>query len=632
MLERMREGSQGVVAKSILVVIILSFALAGVSGYLGSSSEAAVVTVNGQPITASSIDQAYQNERARLQQQYGEQFDIIASNPSFVPQIRAQATQTLITERLIEQTIEEMGLRVGDEQVKDAIRDMPEFQVEGKFDNDLYLSLLRSNGLTPSQFIANFKRDLVRIQLLQTLVGSEFVLPLEVDQANQLQGQQRVARILNIKSDDFTNTDPVTTDEIEAFYANNSQFFQNPEQVSVEYILLDSATLVSEVTISEDDIEAYYDQHEAEYQRVERRKVAHIFIQGDSAEAKAKADAILVEVNAGADFAELAKIKSEDTYSAKNNGELDWFERGVMDPAFDESSFLLTSESPVSEVVESEFGFHVIKLLEVEESKTLPLSDVHDQVELALKGDKVREIYDDLYQRLSEVAFESPDSLEEASAEVGVAIQTSDFFSANDAPSVLNDRAVLSQVFDEAFRNDGLNSEIVELSDSQAIVVRTKAHKAAATKALIDVTEQITLQLEEQKSAAAAKAFVESLMTKLAAGESVTDELTAKNIAFDAPATLARNSRDHDNQVIQRLFQLAKPEADKVTRDYVVTAQGDYAVIELSEVIDLVETESDSATKVQLATMLERSTAEATYQALVTHLLNNAEIVYTAAE
>ncbi|WP_160062584.1 SurA N-terminal domain-containing protein [Psychromonas sp. L1A2] len=628
MLERLREGSQGVVAKSILIVIILSFALAGVSGYLGTTSENAAVTVNGEAISQQSVEQAYQNERARLQQQYGEQFDLIASSPNFAQQVRFQATQTLITERLIAQAVAEMGLRVGDEQVKEAIRNTPDFQVDGKFDNNLYLSLLRNNNLSPSQFSENFKTDLVRIQLLETLVGSEFVLPSEVDQASQLQGQKRVARILNIKSDDFLATEEVTPEEVEAFYADNSELYQDEEQVNVEYVLLDSASLTSEVTVSDADIQAYYEQHEGEYQRQERRKVAHIFIQGDSAASKEKAEAILAEVKAGADFAELAKTKSEDVYSAKNNGELDWFERGVMDPAFDKSAFTLTSADPVSDIVKSEFGFHIIKLIEAQETETLPLSEVKSQIEVALKAEKTKELYDNLYQRLSEVAFESPDSLEEASAEVAVDIQTSGLFSVNDAPEALNDSKVLNQVFDENFRSEGLNSEVIELSDAQAIVVHIKDHKDAATKPLAEVSEQITLQLEEQKSAEAAKQFVDSLMAKLAAGESIDSELAEKGISFTSPLTLARYSRDYDTQVIQRLFQLAKPEADKVTRDYVVTAQNDFALIELSEVIELDVSTANEQTKTQLTTMLERSTSEATYQALVTNLLANADIEY----
>ncbi|TEW51817.1 SurA N-terminal domain-containing protein [Psychromonas algicola] len=632
MLERMREGSQGIVAKSILVVIILSFALAGVSGYLGTTSENAVVTVNGEAITQQSVDQAYQNERANLQQQYGEQFDLIASNPNFAQQVRAQATQTLITERLIAQTVEKMGLRVGDEQVKEAIRNMPEFQVDGKFDNDLYLSLLRNNNLSPSQFSANFKRDLVRIQLLQSLVGSEFVLPLEIEQASRLQGQKRVARILNIQSDDFAKDEPVSEEEINAFYTENSQLFQDPEQISLEYILLDADKLSAQVIVNDQDIQNYYEQHESDYQNVERRKVAHIMIQGTNSEAKQKAQDILSELNAGADFAQLAKTKSEDAFSAENNGELDWIERGVMDPAFDESAFLLTTANPISDVVESAFGFHIIKLLDVEEQTTTPLANVKAEVEATLRNERVKEIYDDLYQRLSEVAFESPDNLDEASAEVGIKAISTDFFSADDAPSILDNRLVLNQVFDETFRNEGLNSEMIELSDLQSIVVHVKDYKAAATKPLAEVSEQIQQQLEEQKAAVAAQAFVESLMVKLNAGESVASELSAKNIAFTLPVTLERYSRDHDGQVVQRLFQLPKPEDNEVVRDYVVTAQGDFAVIELSKVIELDASKVDESAKTQLSTILERSTSEESYQALVTYLLSNADIVYTSAQ
>ena len=629
MLEKMREGSQGIVAKSILVVIILSFALAGVSSYLGTTSENAVVTVNGEAITQQSVDQAYQNERANLQQQYGEQFDLIASNPNFALQVRAQATQTLITERLIAQTVEEMGLRVGDEQVKDAIRNMPEFQVDGQFDNDLYLSLLRNNGLSPSQFSDNFKRDLVRMQLLQSLVGSEFVTPLELEQARQLQGQKRIARILNIQSDSFLKNQKVSKDEINAFYTDNSQLFQTPEKVNVDYILLNADALSDKVVINDQDITDYYETHKNEYQTVERRKVAHIMVQGTSSESKKKAQAILAEIKQGADFAKLAKEKSEDAYSAQNNGELDWIEPGVMDPAFDASAFELTSAAPVSDVVESSFGFHIIKLLDIDAQKTTPLAEVKADVEATLRNDRVKDIYDDLYQRLSEVAFESPDNLDEASSEVGIKTVSTDFFSADDAPSPLDNRLVLNKVFDENFRDEGLNSEIIELNDTQSIVVHVKDYQAATTQPLAEVSEQIQQQLEEQKAAAAAKQFVESLIAKLNAGESIKKELADKKIAFNSAVTVERYSRDLDGQIIQRLFKLPKPAADKVVRDFVVTAQGDYAVIELSKVIPLDTSKADETATTQLSTVLERNTSEASYQALVSYLLSHADIVYS---
>ena len=465
MLDKMREGSQGVAAKIVLVVIILSFALAGVSSYLGGSNVAVAVLVNDQEISQQSVEQAYQNERARLQEQYGEQFEMLAANPNFAQQVRAQATQGLISEALIKQAIDEMGLRVGDEQIKNEIRNMPEFQLDGKFNNEQYLAMLRRASYTPAQFSQSLKSDLARRQLLQMLVGSEFVLPTEVDTANTLQAQQRVAKVLTVNASDFENTEAITEQQINEYYQNNSQLFQAPEQVSVNYVLLDGTSLVDQVNVSDDEIEAYYDTHQSEYQRAERRKVAHILVQGITDAANQKAVAILAELDAGADFATLATEKSDDTYSAKNNGELDWFEAGVMDPAFDKASFELTADAPVSKVVESQFGYHIIKLIDIEANKALPLADVKSRVKAALQKEKTNELYYELHQSLSEVAFESPDNLEEAAGSISAEVQSSDLFTADTAPQALANRAVLQTVFDQNFREEGMNSELIELSD-----------------------------------------------------------------------------------------------------------------------------------------------------------------------
>ncbi|WP_028865748.1 SurA N-terminal domain-containing protein [Psychromonas aquimarina] len=626
MLDKMREGSQGVAAKVVLIVIILSFALAGVSSYLGGGSTAVAVKVNGEEISQASVEQAYNNERARLQQQYGEQFDLIASSPNFAQQVRAQATQGLISERLIAQAINDMGLRVGDEQVKNEIRKMAEFQVDGKFNNEQYLALLRRASYTPANFSAGLKQDLARRQLLQMLVGSEFVLPAEVDLVNELQAQKRVAKVLMVSADKFKDIGEISEQEVQTYYDNNSQFFQNPEQVRVEYVLLDGAALTDQVSINQADIENYYDTHQSDYQRTERRKVAHILVQGDNEEAKEKAAAILTEINNGADFAQLASEKSEDTYSAKNSGELDWFERGVMDEAFDQVAFLLTKEAPLSEVVKSQFGYHIIKLLDVEESETLPLADVEVQVKAALQKDKTSELYYELQQRLSEVAFESPDNLEEAAGVVNSDVLQTEFFSADQAPAVLADKSVQQTVFDLNFREEGMNSELIELGDNKAIVVRVSDYKEASKQPLAEVSEQIQSQLKDEKSQAQAKEFVESLTAKLNAQESIADDLAAKGLEFSSNLTFGRDNRSYDYQVVQKLFKLAKPAADQVSRDWVTTASGDFAVIELSQIVE--PEAADNQVKEQITQLLERSTSEATYQALVTQLMADAEITY----
>jgi len=628
MLDTMREGSQGVVAKSILIVIILSFALAGVGSYLGGSSASVAVLVNDQEIGQASVEQAYQNERARLQQQYGEQFEILASNPNFAQQVRAQATQGLISEALIQQAIEEMGLRVGDEQVKDEIRSMQEFQVDGKFNNEHYLALLRRASYTPAQFSQNLKQDLARRQLLQMVVGSEFVLPSEIATANQLQAQQRIANVLTVSATDFADVETPTDEEINRYYQDNSAQFQAAEQVSVDYILLDGSDLVDQVTVTDADVVSAYEHNASDYQRAERRKVAHILVQGISEESKQKAQAILAEINAGSDFTTLV-AKSDDTYSAANNGELDWFEAGVMDPAFDAASFALTEAAPISDVVESQFGYHIIKLVGIEASETLPFAEVKDRVKAALQQEKSSELYYELHQTLSEVAFESPDSLDEAAGAISAQIQHSELFAADNAPAVLNDRSLLQTVFDQNFRDEGMNSELIELADNKAVVVRVNEYREAALKPLADVSAQIKADLMMQKSQDLAQQFVQTLVTKLDSNESIETELAEKQLAFSADLTFSRYTREYDYQLVQQLFKLAKPAQGEVSRQWVTTSTGDYAVIELSAVVDAT---TDEQAVTQIESMLARSMSDESYQALIAQLIANAEIKYPVAE
>lgn len=630
MLDKMREGSQGIAAKIILVVIILSFALAGVSSYLGGSSTAVAVLVNDQEISQASVEQAYQNERASLQQQYGEQFEMLASNPNFAQQVRAQATQGLITDALIAQAIDEMGLRVGDEQVKNEIRNMTEFQVDGKFNNDQYLALLRRASYTPAQFSQSLKSDLARRQLLTMLVGSEFVLPSEVDVANQLQAQQRIAKILMVNSQDFQNSDAVSEEMIQSYYQNNSEQFKAAEQISLNYVLLDADNLVDQVSVTEDEIDAYYENHHSDYQRAERRKVAHILIQGLTEESNQKAQALLSEINDGADFATLAAEKSDDTYSAANNGELDWFEAGVMDPAFDEASFALTKTAPLSGVVASQFGYHIIKLVDIEASEALPLEEVKGRVEVALQKQKTSELYFDLHQTLSEVAFESPDNLEEAAGAISVEVLETELFSTDNPPEALDNIALLQLAFDQDFRDEGMNSELIELSDSKAVVVRVEDYQEASVRPIEEVSEQIKSDLTMQQSQQLAREFVQTITTKLDNNESVEAELEAQGLTFSADLTFARYTREYDYQIIQQLFKLAKPSEDNVSRQWVAASNGNFAVIELSQVIDA-DAGNDEA-KLQMENMLNRSSADETYQALVAQLIASAEIKYPVVD
>ena len=626
MLDKMREGSQGIVAKSILGVIILSFALAGVSSYLGGSSEKIAVEVNGQEISQAQVDQAYKTERANVEKLYGEQFESLAANPNFVKQIRAQATRKLVSDTLIGQAIEDLNLRVSDEQIKDVIRSRPEFQDDGVFNNDKYLSVLRRASYTPASYSALIKDDLIRRQLTDILVGSEFVLPNEISVANTLQTQKRIARTLTVKTSSFMKGVTVNNTEINDFYNKNKASFQYPEQTSINYILLDGSKFSKDIKISQADIEKYYDEHQSDYQRAERRKVAHILIKGDSDKAKQKAQAILDELKAGADFAKLAKQKSEEKFSAKNSGELDWFEAGVMESSFDKASFVLTKQAPLSNLVKTKFGYHIIKLLDIEPKVTLPLDDVKAKIKTTLQKTKLSDRYFELQQKLSEVAFESPDSLDDAASAINADVIHTKLFSANHIPEVLADKKVSRLLFDQDFRDEGLNSDLIELADNKAIVLRINEYKAATPKALSDVSEVIASQLKLDKARAKAQAFVETIMMKLKAKESVASLLSAKNIKFSKDITFTRYSQGIDYKVIAKVFKLAKPSEDKMSYASVATSTGDFVIIDLAKVVETAS--SDEKYIDQLTSILTRSASEQTYESFVEQLIKNADIKY----
>ncbi|HHQ4722124.1 TPA: SurA N-terminal domain-containing protein, partial [Aeromonas veronii] len=381
MLDKLREGAQGKVAKVILGLIILSFALAGVGSYLNGPARTAPATVNGTEISAAALENAYRNERARMESQMGEAFSQLAANPDYMKQFRRGVLDRLIDQALLDSKARELGLRISDEQIKQAIVAMPEFAENGKFNNDRYLQLIRRAGMTPEMFRDSLRQDMVRQQLMSALLGTEFSLKGEAEQLDKLYNQTRDLRLVRLAAANYMADVQVSDNELEQYYKTNGARFMNDEQVKVDYLLLDAANLAKDIKVTEQDAQDYYDQHQDLFQRAERRHVAHILIPfgKDEKAAEQKAEAVLAKAKAGDDFAALAKADSSDTFSAKKGGELDWFEKGVMDPAFEKAAFALNNAGDLSGVVKSPFGFHIIKLLGVEAAKTKPFADVKEE-------------------------------------------------------------------------------------------------------------------------------------------------------------------------------------------------------------------------------------------------------------
>jgi peptidyl-prolyl cis-trans isomerase D len=627
MLDKLREGAQGKVAKVILGLIILSFALAGVGSYLNGPARTAPATVNGNDISAPALENAYRNERARMESQMGEAFNQLAANPDYMKQFRRGVLDRLIDQALIDDKARSLGLRVSDEQIKQAIVAMPEFAENGKFSNDRYLQLIRRAGMTPEMFRDSLRQDMVRQQLMGAVLGSEFALKGEAEQLDRLYNQTRDLRLIRLAASAYVDGIEVSDAEVEQFYKANSARFMNDETVKVDYLLLDAANLGKNIKITEQDAQDYYDQHQDLFQRPERRQVAHILIPfgKDEKAAEQKAEAVLAKAKAGDDFAALAKADSSDTFSAKKGGELDWFEKGVMDPAFEKAAFALAKAGDLSAVVKSPFGFHIIKLLGVEPAKTKPFVDVMSDTIARLQSEKAKEQFFAEQQKMADSSFENPDSLDLTAEAMGLQVQSTGYFSQADAPAPLNDPKVLSVAFSEQLRDDNTNSDVIELADGKALVLHIMGHQPKAAKPLAEVKEQVITAIKHDKASEVARGKAQGLLDKLKAGENVQADLTALGLKVDTHTSVSRFAQEMDQNLVTQVFRMPHPTDGKPSVELVTEANGDRVVVALDKV-NVIKEPSQMVSLLQ--GQLGQGKAQADYKSLIDELRKAAKIEY----
>lgn len=621
MLEKIRDGSQGVIAKGILVLVILSFAFAGVSSYLGSTTDVPAAEVNGDKITKAELEQAYQSERSRMEQQLGEMFAALSADEKYLQSIKQSVLERLVADKLIDQAAKAMGLRVSDEQIVAAMRAEPAFQTDGKFDNDRYQAILRQLGYQPQTFRDMMRVDMTRRQLTAALVGTEFVLPGEAKQLAELQGQTRDVRYVIVDSAPFLATAVVTDEQVKNYYDANQGQFMSPEMVSLEYVELNAADFAKNNPVSDEEAQTYYEEHKAQYVSNEKRLAAHILVMpgNDEAAAKAKAEDLAKQLDSGAYFADLAKANSDDTLSAEQGGKLDWFEPGVMDPAFDAALFAL-NKGQHSAVVKTDFGFHIIKLLDVQSGATVPFADVKAKIVAQLQDKKAVDQFYSLQSKLADTSYEVPDTLSETAKAVGVDVKTTALFSRDNAPAELNKPDLVKAAFSETVMLKGLNSEVIELEPNHVVVIRVKEHHDAGTLALAEVKANITERLKQDQANEAARAKAQELMAQVKAG--------ATDLGLVSKAKLGRGAQDVDAAIVGKAFQMPTPSTTPVV-DTVGLANG-YAVVALDKV-NAAEGVSDELVNA-LKQRLNAQYSEADYRGLIDSLKANAKVLYPVEE
>jgi peptidyl-prolyl cis-trans isomerase D len=629
MLQAIRERAQGWIAWVIVILISIPFALWGVQEYLGVGAEPVVASVDGEDITERELDRRFQQFRMELRERLGG-----AYRPELFDdaKLRQEVLQDMIRSNLILQSSLAMGLRAGDTQVRAAILGVPSFQRDGRFSKEAYERALSFQSMSSAQFEQRIRGSLLSSQITQVVTSSEFISDKEIADAIRLRNQQRKLSYVLIPKADFEYRDDIAESEIDAYYQANQPLFQAPEQVKLEYLVLDQQALMAEESIDEQALQVLYDERIEAYKTPERRRARHILVSvaadADAAaeqQARAKIDAIRARIAAGEDFADVASELSEDPGSAAQGGDLGFFERGIMDPAFEEPAFALAPEV-LSEPVRSAFGYHLIEVTGIEAEAVKPFAEVKEELARVYHADQLERQYLDLAERLGNLTYENPDSLTPAAEALSLPIQTSDWIGRVGGEGLLAQPKVVGAAFSDDVLGQGNNSEVVEINDKgahQAVVVRVIEHQEAAVRPFAEVKDEIVQTLRDEKTRAAVKAEAEALAQRLKIGESLTD--VAGQYQPVHADFVGRSDESVPDDILGSAFSLST--AALASRIAVtVLRDGTAAVVVLEEVRDGDASAISQSEKEAEQRSLARNLARAYYDELLNDLQQRADI------
>ncbi|HFD0314193.1 peptidylprolyl isomerase [Serratia marcescens] len=623
MMDNLRAAANHVVLKIILALIILSFVLTGVGNYLIGGSGDYAAKVNGQTIERAQLEQAFQSERSRMQQQLGDQFSALAGNEGYMQQMRRQVLSQLIDNMLLDQYAKKLGLAVSDDQIKDAIRKAPYFQTNGQFDNAKYLDLIGRMGYTADNFAQSMRQQLVNQQVIQAFGESGFVLPSESQAMAALVLQERDVRLATIDLKALQAKQSAGDDELKAYYDQNKNSFIAPEQVKVSYIPLDAASMQEKVKVSEEDISAYYDQHKSSYGQPERKNYSVIQLKTE-----AEANAALDELKKGADFATLAKEKSTDIISRRTGGELGWLEPETTADELKQAN--LTEKGQLSGVVKSSVGFLIVRLNDIEPEKLKPLSEVHDAIAKQVQQEKAVDAYYALQQKVSEAATSDNESLASAEEAAGVKAAQSDWFTRDNIPAALNFKPVVQAIFDGSLIGEngapGSNSDVITVDGDRAFVVRVSGHKPEGIEPFDQVKDRVAELVKRNKALQAAKLQGEKLLVELKQGKG-DEAMKAAGLSFGAVQKMAR--APEDSQLVESVFALPHPQDGKPVYGMSQDRQDNVVLIALDAVKPGTLPEDEMKTFVG---KMEEGATGVSFDSLLASLRKEAKIKMGAAE
>jgi len=527
----------------LIVLVFPSFVFTGIYGYnefvRGGD---AIAEVDGEPITEAQLDEAHRERLERMRAMFGEQFDPRMFDG---PGVRAATLDSLLSERALAREIQDAHLYVSEAQLRAVISAEPAFHVDGRFNYDRYRQLLAAQGLNEIAFEQRVRTGVARQKLMEAVAASAVVPASVSEHLRRLAEEQREVRELRFDPQHFRARVEVTEAQIQAYYEANQAGFRTAESMKVEYVVLtldDAVKLLPPVT--EADARAYYERNQARFGQDEQRRASHILLTAgeggsaaDRAGARRKAEELLARVRANpAEFVALAREHSRDPGSAAGGGDLGWFGRSMMVKPFEDAAFAL-QEGQISDIVETDFGFHIIRLTGVRGAEPRPFAEVRAQIETDLRREAAGKRFAELAEQFTNTVFEQPDSLRPVAERLKLTVHTFETLTRAgvparpDSPQVFTPRVIESLFSPESIERRR-NTEAIEVASNTLVSARVVEHRPQMVRPLAEVGAQIKARLDQQEAARLARAAGEQKLAEL--------QKAASEAGFGATKTVSR--------------------------------------------------------------------------------------------
>ncbi|MBU0590311.1 MAG: SurA N-terminal domain-containing protein [Gammaproteobacteria bacterium] len=571
----------------MFLLIIPAFVLVGIDGYNRSRDRGeAVARVNGHDISQAEWDNAHRIEVDRLR----------ASMPNLdskfldSPAARYATLERLVRDRVLVEAATKLGLTTSDARLARELQDNPTIaslrRADGTLDMERYRQLAGSQGMTPEMFEASVRSDLSTKQVLAGVANSGFATMALSDVALNAYYEKREVQVARFPTSDFTSKVKPTDAELEAFYQANQGLFQAPEQASIEYIVLDLNAIKQGIVISEQDVRSYYDQNAAQLSGNEERRASHILInapkgapEAERQKARARAEELLAAVRkAPASFADVARKNSQDTGSAPKGGDLDFFGRGAMVKPFEDAAFAMKKDE-ISDLVESDFGYHIIKLTDIKTPKRRSFEELRAGIEADLKAQQAQRKFAEVAETFTNMVYEQSDSLKPVAERLKLEIKTATNLQRNPVPGatgVLANPKFLSAVFGPDAVEKKRNTEAVETGPNQLTAGRITQYTAAHTLPLAEVRERVRERVVASRAAEMAR---KEGMEKLESWKA-----NPASASFGAVLAVSRDSTQNLPAQVTSAALRADPAALPVLQGVDLGAQG-YAILRVNKVL-----------------------------------------------